>query len=70
MRNSASVCRYKHVHVTMTTVFLIYDPYLCPGCQFVGEAEGAEAGGKRGEKKQSGDSEVSAVLGPLAFMAH
>lgn len=27
-------------------------------------------GGGKGKKKQLGDSEVSAVLGPLAFMAH
>lgn len=26
--------------------------------------------GEKGKKKQSGDSEVSAVPGPLAFMAH
>lgn len=68
VRDSASV------HVTMTTVFLIYDPHLRPGCRFVGGAEGGEASGERGReggaKKQSGDSEVSAVPGPLAFMAH
>ncbi len=68
-RRRECVCACKHVHVTMTTVFLIYDPHLRPGCRFVGGAEGGEAwGGKRGKKKQSGDSEVSAVPGPLAFM--
>lgn len=65
MRDGASA------RVTMTTVFLIYDPHLRPGCRFVGGAEGGEARGrKRGEKKQSGNSEVSAVPGPLAFIAH
>lgn len=31
------------VHVTTTTVFLIYDRHLHPGCRFVGGAEGGEA---------------------------
>lgn len=44
VRDSASV------HVTMTTVFLIYDPHLRPGCRFVGGAEGGEASGGRGRE--------------------
>lgn len=71
------VWEYKHVHVKMTTVFFIYDPHLCLGCQFFWGAEGrghmrrtVEGKKEKKKKKLLGNSGVSAVLGPLAFMAH
>lgn len=65
-----SVCACKHVHVTMTTVFLIYDPHLRPACPFVGGAEGGEARGEKGKKKKKkaiGRFRGERCSGPVSF---
>lgn len=60
-------CMWDGGSVTMTTVFLIYDPHLCPGSGGANEGRvgwgGWGWGGRKqkGGRKQSGDSEVRPV---------